>query len=272
MTSSMMSRCSATRANMQLFRLLCVIAFALLPMSLCRAQGVAFRVVKSVEPFNAITVAPNINVTLVMSDEAAMLPNDVVRRVMDKKGALIANRLCVARGEPTVIKAVECSVEGNSLTISAAKFKFKKSKRIDVYVVCDTALTLIHGTSGGNIQTRGCLRMADVTIKADYAQDIHIGARANSVRVVAANHSSVRLTGNAQTVDATLSSASKLTATSFTTQSMSLSAADESRANIVASESANISASRRSTVRIRSTPTATININKDESSQVVVEK
>ncbi len=272
MTSSMTSRCSATRANMQLFRLLCVIAFALLSMSLCRAQGVAFRVVKSVEPFNAITVAPNINVTLVMSDEAAMLPNDVVRRIMDKKGALVASRLCVVRGEPTVIKAVECSVEANSLTISAAKFKFKKSKRIDVYVVCDTALTLIHGTSGGNIQTRGCLRLADVVIKADYAQDIHIGARANSVRIVAANHSSVRLTGNAQTVDATLSSASKLTATSFPTLSMSLSATDESRANIVVSESANISASRQSTIRIRTTPTATININKDESSQVTVEK
>lgn len=272
MTSSMTSRCSATRADMQLFRLLCIIAFALLPMSQCRAQGVAFRIIKGIEPFYAITVAPNINVTLVMSDEVAMLPNDVARRIMDKRGVLTANRLCVVRGEPTVIKAVECNVEGRSMTISAAKFKFKKSKRIDVYVVCDTALTLIHGTSGGNIQTRGCLRLTDVTIRADYAQDIHLGASARSVRIIAANHSSVRLTGNAQTVDATLSSASKLTATSFTAKSISLSASGESRANVVVTENADISASGQSTIRIQTTPNAAININKDEASQVVVDK
>lgn len=237
----------------------------LLPTAVSMAQGgVSFRVIKGIGEFSRITVAPNINVTLVMADEVHLLPKDVARRILPPKSskATVA-RVCVVRGEPTVCKAVDCVAEGGSLTVSANKFKFRRSRRIDVFVVCDTALTQIRGATGGNITTRGCLRLSDVLIRADDAQQISISARAASVSIVASTRSSVRLSGSTRSIDASLTSASSLDASAMTCQQLNISATDESRATATANTSATITAKNKSTVTIRTSAGARVTVDKE---------
>lgn len=260
------SKCSATRANTLLCRVALLICLACASPS-ALAQTVAWRIVKGIEPFQSVIVAPNINVTLVMDDEASLLPTDVARRINKRNG-----KVCVVKGEPSVVKAVDCHVENGTLSLSAKKFKYRRSRRIDIYVLCDSTLRLIHGTSGGNIQTRGCLRLADVVIKADFAQDIHLAARAQSVRIIANNHSSIRLTGKLNSVDASLTAASKLNTSEAEVASLHLTAANECQANITASMSCAIVATLATKVTLTTNNSSTVTVDKDDISHVRIDR
>ncbi len=260
------SRCSATRANTLLSKLALLICLAC-AYSSAYAQSVAWRVVKGIDHFQSIIVAPNINVTLVMDDETALLPTDVARRINKKNG-----KMCVVKGEPSVVKAVDCHVENGTLSLSAKKFKYRRSRRIDIYVLCDSTLRLIHGTSGGNIQTRGCLRLNNVVIKADFAEDIHLAARAQSVRIIANNHSSIRLTGKLNIIDASLLGASKLNTSEAEVNSLHLTASNECQANITANNSCAIVATGGCKVTLTTNNSSSVMVDKDDISHVRIDR
>lgn len=241
-------------------------------MLTCRAQGggVTLRVVKDIGAFSRITVGRNMNVTLVMADEVHLLPKDVVKRITPlKKGGVTPSHLCIVKAEPSVSKAVDCATENGSLAISAQKFKFRRTKRIDVFVICDSTLTLISGATGGNITTRGCLRLGNVTVRANDAQHISLSATAKSVRVEATIRSSVRLTGKSNTIDATLGSASSLDAQGMTCNQLYLTAENESRATAAVREAATVSAKGGSSVTMRTAKGAKIDVDEDGSAVIV---
>ncbi len=251
-----------------------VVAFLALAFAfLLPSDGVAqttVRIVRGLEAFHSVTVARGINMTLVMNDEVDKLPADVAAKLLGKKG-LTASPLaptCVVRAEPSVARAVDCAVENGCLTISAGTFKYRKTKRIDVYVVCDSTLSLIHGTSGSNIWTRGCLRLGDVSVLADFAMEVHITANASSMSLVAANRSYVWLTGTLGSLHCTLKAASSLNMRKKMCARANVTAQGESRAEVSATEALDINATKGSSVRYFA-PGARVSQSTDQTSWAV---
>lgn len=245
------------------------LAFAFCLPSGALAQT-SLRIIRGLEAFRSVTVARGINMTLVMNDEVDKLPAEVADKLLGRRrtAARPLAPTCVIRAEPSVAKVVDCAVENGRLTISAGVFKYRKTKRIDVYVVCDSTLSLIHGTSGSNIWTRGCLRLGDVSVLADFAMEVHITANASSMSLKAANRSYVWLTGTIGALDCTLEAASSLNMRKKMCARVSIQARGESRAEVSATEALDISAAKGSSVRY-SAPEAGVSISTDQTSWAV---
>lgn len=239
------------------------------------AQGPSLRIVRGLSPFSSVVAGRGMNVTLVMADEVATLPAPVVKKFMGDVGRRASapprvGPMCVVRAEPSVSKSVECVVESGVLSVSAGKFKFRRSPRVDVFVVCDSALRVVHGTSGGNIKSRGTLRLPSVVVRADFAMEIHLTLNSETVSVSAANKSVVGIMGQVGSLRADISAASSLRMSRVSCASVSLTADGESEARVSAEVSLGVTATNHSRVECAVPDFLSPAVEADETSSVIV--
>lgn len=276
----MTSRCSAIRETtpasrrVSLRRLLAMVV-TLLGAVVAVAQEPSLRVVNGLPPFSSVVAGRGMNVTLVMADEVETLPVPVARKIMGGAGRRAAapsrvGPMCVVRAEPSVGKAVECVVEAGVLSVSAGKFKFRRSPRVDVFVVCDSTLRLVHGTSGGNIKSRGTLRLPSLSVRADFAMEIHLTLISETVSVRAANKSVVGIMGQVGALHADISAASAIRMSRVSCASVSLVADGECEARVSAERSLGVSAKNHSRVECSVPDFLLPAVEADETSSVIV--
>ncbi len=276
----MTSRCSDIRKTtpasrrVSLRRLLAIVVTPLLA-AVAVAQEPSLRIVKGLSPFSSIVTGRGMNVTLVMADEVATLPASVAKKAlggMGRRGAgpSLVGPMCIVRAEPSVSKAVECVVEAGVLSVSAGKFKFRRSPRVDVFVVCDSSLRVVHGTSGGNIKSRGTLRLPSVAVRADFAMEIHLTLISETVSVQAANKSVVGIMGQVGSLHADIAAASAIRMSRISCASVSLAADGESEARVSAEVSLGVSATNHSRVECSVPDFLSPVVESDETSSVIV--
>ncbi len=198
----------------RLSRLLLPLFFALLSLSSRVQAQQTLRVIADVSRFTSVDIAKRINLTLVMADDIDCLPTDVYAKVLRNSKAVKqieqGGAVCVVKAEPSVAKMVRCEVEDGNLSIYADRFKYKSVPTIDVFVVCDSTLRSVHGTSSSNVFSRGLLRLPRLDIVADYAMSVTLSILSESVNVNAKDRSQVTLLGNARNLSAKLVNASSL--------------------------------------------------------------
>lgn len=276
----MTSRCSDIRETtpasrwLSLRRLLAVAVTPLLAL-VAVAQEPSLRIVRGMSPFSSVVAGRGMNVTLVMADEVATLPAPVVKKILGDvgrraSGTMRLGPMCVVRAEPSVSKAVECVVEAGVLSVSAGKFKFRRSPRVDVFVVCDSALRVVHGTSGGNIKSRGTLRLPSVSVRADFAMEIHLTLNSEAVSVSAANKSVIGIMGQVGSLHADIAAASVLRMSRISCASISLTADGESEARVSAEMSLDVAATNHSRVECSVPDFLSPVVEADETSSVIV--
>lgn len=169
--------------------------------------------------------------TLVMSQDIESLPTEVSAKLKRSNKAVVqmaqGGAVCVVKAEPSVAKKVRCEVEDGNLSIYADRFQYKSIPKIDVFVVCDSTLRSIHGTSSSNVFSRGLLRLPSLDVVADYAMSVTLSLISEAVNVKAKDRSQVTLLGNIGSVRANLVNNSSLDLTRLTYGRQSVTA-DES--------------------------------------------
>lgn len=256
------------RAGRLLLWLLCLAAASCVSVrSLAQPK---FVIIPQLAPFSSLSVARRINVTLVSNTEIDKLPVEVYGRLVKNKKA-IANieaggRACVIKAEPSVAKAVRCDVADGGLVVYAEKFKYSRSPAIDVFVVCDDALSSISGTSSSNIYSKGVIRSPGLSVTADFAMSIHISVLAPCVSVVAKHDSEVWLTGAVDNFSAELNGSSLLMR-QMSCGAASVTATNGSKAQVNASRALSLSAVDHSAVTYLSQG-ATVHSSADATSKV----
>lgn len=239
------------------------------------AQEPVLRIVKGLPSFSSVVAGRGMNVTLVMADEVATLPAPVAKKIVSGGGRLGAvpsavAPMCVVRAEPSVGKAVVCEVEGGVLSVSAGKFKFRRSPRVDVFVVCDSTLRGVHGTTGGNIKSRGTLRLPSVAVRADFAMEIHLTLISESVSVRAANKSVVGIMGQVGSLTADIAAASALRMSRVSCSSVAIVADGESEAWVSAEASLGVTATNHSRVECSIPDALSPSVESDATSSVII--
>lgn len=252
-------------------RIVCLIAA--LCCAMCVLAQPKYVIVPQLDPFTSVSVAKRINVTLVPGSEVDKLPQEIYSRLAKNKKAMAniaaGGRACVIKAEATVAKAVKCEVEDGELSVSAAKFKYKKSPAIDVFIVCNDGLRSIYGASSSNIWSKGVLRTQSISLTADFAMSFHLSIMAQSVNLVAKSDSKVWLTGSATSLTANLQSSS-LTMSKMDCGSASVTATGGSKAQVNASGALSLSAQGRSTISYTSQG-ARVDASADVSSKIVAQ-
>ncbi len=193
---------------------------ALITFSLHSQAQQTLRVITDVSKFTSIDIAKRINLTLVMPQDIESLPTEVSTKLMRSNKAVAqmaqGGAVCVVKAEPTVAKKVRCEVGDGSLSIYADRFQYKSIPKIDVFLVCDSTLRSIHGTSSSNVFSRGLLRLPSLDVVADYAMSVTLSLISESVTVKAKDRSQVTLLGNIGSVRANLINNSSLDLTRLT--------------------------------------------------------
>ncbi len=223
------SICANEKLLAMRFCVLLFCAFFSLSIPLCAQQ--TLRVIADVPKFTSVDIAKRINLTLVMAADIESLPSDVCAKLLRSKNAVSqmerGGAVCVVKAEPSVAKMVRCEVEDGGLSIYADKFKYKSIPKIDVFVVCDSTLRSIHGSSSSNVFSRGLLRLPSLDVIADYAMSVNLSLMAQNVYVKAKDRSQVTLLGSVTNVRANLVNACSLDLTRLSYVSHSVTA-DES--------------------------------------------
>ncbi len=211
-----------------------ILSLLLCLFSLNGAKAQATRTVTNLEHFERISIAKRINALIMMQDE---WEKQVAARSIKTHGAQhvkVNGPMVVIKAEPTVAGAVVCHVEDGRLYIYANPYKYKRSQRIDVTIVVDSTLTEIHGESGSNISTKGCLRVKNLLLQADYAIEMHVTAKADYINVDAQNKSIIWVTGTVGLLNANINDASFLRMKQIKCQNTTVNVRDESKAEVTA--------------------------------------
>ncbi|MGN0000204.1 MAG: GIN domain-containing protein [Marinilabiliaceae bacterium] len=223
----------------------------------------------NVDPFSSLCVARRINAEVAMLTDHTQLPSDVATFIKKSKRATqriqSGKPLCIVRAEPTVAKAVVCQVDDGALSIYANPYKYQRTQRIDVYVLCDSTLRTIRGTMGSNISTRGCLILPQLTLVAQDKMEIHASVRTQNLNVKASNTSIVWVTGEVASLQATVDSASFLRMCQISADNVTVSANAESRAETTANKSLTLKATANSSITYYA-PSANISTDAESGS------
>ena len=143
-------------------------------------KGQSVREITNIKPFSKIAIASGINVILNKSDKRAI-------RV---------------EGERTVISKVVCSVDETELSIYTTKFKYKLSRKINVYIDYDSTIVSIVGTAGNHVRCETPLEGDYVELYGKNGCDFFVMLDTKKVKVNVSNGSNVRLVGKTGEIDA----------------------------------------------------------------------
>lgn len=143
------------------------------------AHAQSKRTIADLAPFKKIVVASGINVILNKSN----------------------SRSATIEGERTVINSVVCAVEDSTMSIFATRYKYSKSKKINVYIDFDSTLVNITSTSGNRIKCESPIDGSRLTLIARNGSDFYIMTNAASVKAESISGSKIKLIGKADKSD-----------------------------------------------------------------------
>lgn len=143
------------------------------------AKGQSSREITNVKPFSKISLASGINLIMKKSDKRAI-------RV---------------EGERTVISKVVCEVDETEMFIYATKFKYKQSRKIDVYLDYDTTIVRIVGTSGNHVRCEEPMTGDYLELHGKNGCDFFVALDVKKVKAKVSNGSNIRLIGKANNAD-----------------------------------------------------------------------
>ncbi|MBP5365438.1 MAG: DUF2807 domain-containing protein [Bacteroidales bacterium] len=137
------------------------------------------RTISNVAPFKKIVVASGINI------------------ILNQTGT----REITVEGERTVISNVVCAVEDSTMSIYATRYKYSKSKKINVYIDFDSTLVDIVSTSGNRIKCETPLTGSKLSFVARNGSDFYIMANSLSINAKSISGSRIQLIGKADKTD-----------------------------------------------------------------------
>lgn len=198
------------------------------------SQGISSREVTKLPHFERIRLASGINLTIVKGDKTKL----------------------TIKGERTVISQVVCQVIEGELAIFATKFHYKKSKRIDIVMEVDSAITEIYGTSGNKVRCEMPIPCESLTLTARYGCDFFVNVKADYIKAKAYIGSDIRLVGTATKADMFAENASTIRAFNLATQRNFVAATISSSVDVSVSDVINVSSTDDCTVRYKGTPSS----------------
>lgn len=160
-------------------------------------EAQSIREITNIKPFSKIAIASGINLILNKSDKRAI-------RV---------------EGERTVISKVVCSVDETELSIYTTKFKYKLSRKINVYIDYDSTIVSIVGTAGNHVRCETPLEGDYIELHGKNGCDFFVMLDATKVKAKVSNGSNVRLVGKVSEVDAYADNGSSVKAYALESQS-----------------------------------------------------
>ncbi len=143
-------------------------------------QGsITTREITKLDKFDRIVLAADINMTIIKADKPKI----------------------TIKGERSVIAQVVCKVTDGELSIYATKFKYKKTKRIDITLEIDSAITSVYGTSGNKVRCETAIPCNNLVLTARYGCDFFFNVSADFLKAKASHGSDIRLVGNTRKSD-----------------------------------------------------------------------
>ena len=224
--------------------ILMLFAFSLSSMAAIKPVKKEIRIASS---FNSIILAKGIDLVISQGNE----------------------RKCLVEAESTVSSQVVCSLSDSTLSIYANKFKYKKSKRITVYLTLDAPFAYIETQSGNRVSSYGTIECDTLSVKADGSSSISIAIKAVEVKVRVSENASLSLRGEAESVDAIVRNTSNLWLNSLKCSNVTLDADYYCHCKIFAGKSMVVNARRGSDVEYVAARGAQRVINNDNMSRVI---
>ncbi|MBE6340498.1 MAG: hypothetical protein E7069_07155 [Bacteroidales bacterium] len=211
-------------------RSIILLLLCIFPLLTVRAQ--LKREIERVEPFTQITVASGINLIIHKADK---------RRI-------------VVEGERGAINNTICAVDSaGMLSIFANKFKYRRSKRINVYVDYDSTLTYIASTSS-RIRCESPIEGERFEVKSSYGSEYYFVVDVASLVVHLENNASLQVSGNARSVNAFLDESSILKGFKLEADVMEVTLDNSSEAEVNVASELNIYAQHQSVVKYDGDP------------------
>jgi len=212
---------------------LTLILFFLIPL-IAFPQGISSREITKLPHFERVRLASGINLTIIKGDKPKV----------------------TIKGERTVISQVVCQVTEGEMAIFTTRFRYKKSKKIDIIMEVDSAITEIYGTSGNKVRCEVPLPCQDLVLNARYGCDFFINVKAEYVKAKAYTGSDIRLVGTATKAEMFAENASTIRAFNLSTQRNFVAASVSSSVDVRVSDVINVSSTDDCIVRYKGTPSS----------------
>ncbi len=196
------------------------------------ARGQVMREVRVDSAFTSITLASGINLILNSGDKQQV-------RV---------------EAERSVAQHVICHARGGELSIYATPFKYKVSRRINVYITLDTTITCINASSGNRVRCDDPLRGSLVEVNARNGSDFYIKSDCEHVHVRATNGSLVQVVGEARKATFFADNGSEVRAYDLESGNVSVTATLASKAEVFSNDRLEIWVENDSEVRYKGDP------------------
>lgn len=196
------------------------------------AQSVSTREITKIDHFDKIILASGINLTIRKADKTKI----------------------TIKGERTVIASVVCQVDDGELNIYTTRFKYKKTKRIDIIMDVDSALTSIYATSGNKVRCETVLPCKSLTLIARYGSDFFFNINADYIKAKAEEGSDIRLVGEARKADFFATNACSIRAFQMKADIASIAAQQSSNVDITVLSSLIVSSSSNCEIRYKGDP------------------
>ncbi len=185
-----------------------------------------------VEQFTQITVASGINLIINKSDK---------RRI-------------VVEGERGAINSTVCTVDSaGMLSIFANKFKYRHSKRINVYVDYDSTLTYIASTSS-RIRCESPIVGEKLVVKSSHGSEYYFVVDVTFLKVHLENNASLQISGSARSADVFLDESSMLKSYKLEADVMEVTLDNSSEAEVNVTDELIIYANHHSLVKYDGEP------------------
>ncbi len=213
--------------------ILIIVVHAML-CSVAMAQHVPSREIDKIDRFSKVSLASGINMVIRKSDRQKITIN----------------------AERTILPHVVCQVVDGELSIFASRFSYKKSKRIDIVLEVDSALTSITCSSGNHVRCETALPCENLALYGRYGCDFFCNVNAEYLKVNVTSGCDVRLVGNARSCDFFAENASTIRAFGLRSNSVSVAAATSSSVDVSVVDAITVSARGHCEVRYKGDPGA----------------
>lgn len=214
----------------RIISILALIVCAMVTTTASWAQSV--REIKNLKPYDKISLASGINLILTKGTPGTIK----------------------IEGERTVVTHVICQVREGELQIYTTKFKYKNSKRINIYVPFDSTLTRIDAPAGNRVRCEEALMGNRIELIARNGCDFYVNAICGRLKVRCTNGSTMRLLGEADVADIYADNSSTIKAYDMECKRVMLTAQVVSDIEVTATESLSGTAVSDCEVRYKGDP------------------
>ncbi len=206
--------------------------------------GQAIREINNLAPFQTVKLPSGVNLILEKSEK----------------------RLVKVEAERTILPHVIIDIKDGVMSVYTTKYKWKDSKRINLYVYYDTTIVCIDAPSGNRVRSELPIRGEKLELVCRNGANFYVNVDVDNLRLRATNGSSIRLLGNARQATITLDNGTTLKAYEMEAGNMNLTATLGSSAEVRCTEVFDLNAESDSEIRYKGDPKER-NLNVDKGSR-----